>query len=354
MTSTDEDRFQLAFDEDHYANVVLDGVDAHAEASNRLWAATLLVDACVLLRLPRVTCATAQVLMHRYFCRVRMSGHDRLLMTTFACLFLATKIEETRRKVRDILSVFFHLLNKMYNLPDTTLDVASNHYNNWRNALLKNETAILSTLGFMVYTSHPHKFLLSYIQRLNGGQVLAQTSWNYINDFQTSVDCLRFGPEAIASASIMLAARELGMPLPSSPPWYELFGSTKAELEHICVRMASIDRMGAPTYHPLSDADRVDFSKIEEDNRQTIKHHEEMLRQASAPSNGACSREADLDRRTKPRSPSRSPRHRHRSPGRYRSSSRHRSPRRRHSRRSRSRDRRGSPGRDHHNTHRHR
>ncbi|KMS94267.1 hypothetical protein BVRB_023130 [Beta vulgaris subsp. vulgaris] len=119
------DRMQLTLDEDTYRSV-LKGIDPEAEASNRRWAAFIIADACILLELPRATCATAQVLLHRYYCRVPMSGHDPLVIMTMTCVFLATKIEETRRKIRDILSVFHKLLNSYYGLPDSILDINSN------------------------------------------------------------------------------------------------------------------------------------------------------------------------------------------------------------------------------------
>jgi hypothetical protein len=54
------DRMQLTLHEETYADV-LKNLDPVAEANNRRWAAIMIVDACVILELPRVTCATAQV-----------------------------------------------------------------------------------------------------------------------------------------------------------------------------------------------------------------------------------------------------------------------------------------------------
>jgi cyclin L len=75
----------------------------------------------------------------------------------------------------------------------------------------------------------PHKFLLVYMNVLNGDQDLAQVSWNYLNDsFRTNV-CLKFKPEVIATACIYMASKRLGLNLPENPPWYELFDTTKEQ-----------------------------------------------------------------------------------------------------------------------------
>jgi uncharacterized membrane protein YbhN (UPF0104 family) len=51
----------------------------------------------------------------------------------------------------------------------------------------------------------------------------AQKAWNFLNDSLRTTVCLRFSAEVVATAAIYMAARLLRLPLPESPPWWELF-----------------------------------------------------------------------------------------------------------------------------------
>ena len=67
-------------------------------------------------------------------------------------------------------------------------------------------------------------------------------SRNYMNDsFRTGV-FVKYHPETIAVACIFLAARQLGVPLPNNPPWYEVFGkgTTQEMLQEIALEILSL------------------------------------------------------------------------------------------------------------------
>jgi len=57
----------------------------------------------------------------------------------------------------------------------------------------------------------------------------------------------------------MYSARILRLPLPNSPPWYELFGSTKVQLLDICTRMSKIYCENPLVYCPLNENDWMNF-----------------------------------------------------------------------------------------------
>lgn len=115
--------------------------------------------------------------------------------------------------------------------------------------LISTERAMLSKLGFHVAIDHPHKFILSYLRvlgsendryvaldrtrphashthliaRVRTRREFAQKAWNFLNDSLRTTVCLRFSAEVVATAAIYMAARLLRLPLPESPPWWELF-----------------------------------------------------------------------------------------------------------------------------------
>ena len=84
---------------------------------NRRYLCEVIVQCGRLLRLPAVTTATAQVLLHRYFesCERHQLAvanscsysQESILLAT---LLIATKVEETRRKASQILTVFDRVL----------------------------------------------------------------------------------------------------------------------------------------------------------------------------------------------------------------------------------------------------
>ena len=170
----------------------------------------------------------------------------RVQHIALGALFLATKVEETPRKMRDILSVFMHLEQKRKGLTPQPVDIYSNRYASYKERLVKAEREILKELGFILYTEHPHKFILNYVKLLTADEAtlkkLAQYAWNFINDSQRTDVCMRYEPETICCAALWMGARVLQIKLPSaaSPPWWELFDAKKEDMDAVCARVAAL------------------------------------------------------------------------------------------------------------------
>mmetsp|Transcript_21298 Transcript_21298/g.24130 ORF Transcript_21298/g.24130 Transcript_21298/m.24130 type:complete len:330 (+) Transcript_21298:1-990(+) len=179
--------------------------------------------------------ATAQALFHRFYYRVSFFACE-VTKTAVASLFLATKVEETPRKLREMVSVFYHLfkLNEGMKRPIPVLDVFSNEYSIMKKDISAIETKLLVELGFLMslVMDHPHRYILSYINILKGDHELAQASWNYLNDSYRVDLCARYESHSIAAASIYLAVRKTQYPLPDLP-WWEILGTTLEEIQKI-------------------------------------------------------------------------------------------------------------------------
>ncbi len=65
--------------------------------------------------------------------------------------------------------------------------------------MIRAEREILKELGFILYTEHPHKFILNYVKLLTVDESLmkklAQHDWKFINDSQRTNVCIKFAPE---------------------------------------------------------------------------------------------------------------------------------------------------------------
>ncbi|KAK9979197.1 hypothetical protein ABG768_012641 [Culter alburnus] len=213
---------------------MLDGLDHETETDLRILGCELIQSAGILLRLPQVAMATGQVLFQRFFYSKSFIKHS-FEIVAMACVNLASKIEESPRRVRDVINVFHHL--RQGKGKKSTPLVLDQNYINTKNQVIKAERRVLKELGFCVHVKHPHKIIVMFLQVLEceKNQMLVQTAWNYMNDALRTNAFVRFEPETIACACIYLAARVLQFPLPSKPHWYLLFGATKESIKEICI-----------------------------------------------------------------------------------------------------------------------
>ncbi|XP_053378656.1 cyclin-L1-like [Mercenaria mercenaria] len=196
-----------------------DGLDLETETDLRILGCELIQTAGILLKLPQVAMATGQVLFQRFYYSKSFVKHNMEVLA-MACVNLASKIEECPRRNRDVINTFHHVkqVRNQKNIHPMVLD---QNYINLKNQVIKAERRVLKELGFCVHVKHPHKVIVMYLQVLesNQNQKLVQCAWNYMNDsFRTDV-FVRYNPETIACACIWLAARQLQVPLPNSPPW---------------------------------------------------------------------------------------------------------------------------------------
>jgi len=236
---------------------------ATAEATlicgQRVFGCELIQKMGILLRLPQVAVSTAQVSFHRFYAKRSMRKFD-VRYYALGALFLATKVEECQRKMRDVLAVFMHLEQKRKGLAPQPIDIYSNRYTAYKDYLIKAEREILKELGFILYTEHPHKLILNYVKLLTADdptlKKLSQYAWNFINDSQRTDVCTNFAPEVICCAALWMGARVLQIKLPSngSPPWWELFDARKEEMDAVCAQVAALYSRGPARYVDLSAA----------------------------------------------------------------------------------------------------
>ncbi|CAJ0888122.1 8193_t:CDS:10, partial [Entrophospora sp. SA101] len=150
----------------------------------------------------------AQLLYHRYYTENSIekatSSNNITADVSITCLFVATKIEETYKKLKDILIVAYYVL-----CPE----------------------------GPEINTES---------QKLGGDKSLAFKSYQIVNECYKTTVCLRFPPHTLAVASIYLAIKLLQLndfpPTPSSInsndttceyEWYELFLCRIEDIEAI-------------------------------------------------------------------------------------------------------------------------
>ncbi|KRZ48704.1 Cyclin-L2, partial [Trichinella nativa] len=85
-----------------------DGMDYETERAVRFCGCDLIQRASILLRLPQVAAATGQIIFHRFF-YARSFLRCTFDYVCMACIYLASKIEESPRRIRDVINVFHQL-----------------------------------------------------------------------------------------------------------------------------------------------------------------------------------------------------------------------------------------------------
>uniref|UniRef100_A0A0N5ABG6 Cyclin N-terminal domain-containing protein n=1 Tax=Syphacia muris TaxID=451379 RepID=A0A0N5ABG6_9BILA len=107
------DKWLLTMDPESTAKLetppsLADGLDLETEKDLRYLGCEIIQSGAILLRLPQVAAATAQILYQRYFYQRSFVRHSWEYIA-MGCLLLASKIEEAPRRPRDVINVFHRL-----------------------------------------------------------------------------------------------------------------------------------------------------------------------------------------------------------------------------------------------------
>ncbi|CAK8577346.1 unnamed protein product [Lathyrus sativus] len=217
------------------------GIDLKKETYLRKSYCTFLQDLGMRLKVPQVTIATAVIFCHRFFLRQSHAKNDRRTIAT-VCMFLAGKVEETPRPLKDVILISYEMIHKK--------DPAAAHrikqkevYEQQKELILLGERVVLATLGFDLNVQHPYKPLVEAIKKFNVAKnALAQVAWNFVNDGLRTSLCLQFKPHHIAAGAIFLAAKFLKVKLPSDGEkvWWQEFDVTPRQLEEVSNQMLEL------------------------------------------------------------------------------------------------------------------
>jgi hypothetical protein len=111
MIYTALDNFYLTKEQLEASPSAADGVDAATEAGLRGYCCDVVAEASILLRLPQVVAATAQVLIQRFYCKRSLKKFD-VKVVAMAAFWLASKLEEVieidnpqRLTLRNVITV---------------------------------------------------------------------------------------------------------------------------------------------------------------------------------------------------------------------------------------------------------
>ena len=152
-----------------------EGMSRNDENKLRCFVIEIIQEAGILLKLPQNCILTGMLIYNRFYYKQSYQNFEPLSIAT-SSLFIATKVEEVFRKIRDLISVFYFIVKKKENTENKILDVTSDLYQQLKANVITMEHYILKELGFDFYklNTHPHNFLIHFLKLLKGNSNLIQ------------------------------------------------------------------------------------------------------------------------------------------------------------------------------------
>ena len=158
------------------------------------------------------------------------------------CLFLATKVEENCRKMKELVVACVRVAQKA---PAKVVDEQDKEYWRWRDTILQMEDLLLEAVCFDLSLEPPYKTLYEMLCFLGEGsnKRLRNAAWAFVNDSCLTMLCLQFPSRTIAAAALYAAARHCDVRFRDDEggrPWWEVCGVELRAVRQACNYMASV------------------------------------------------------------------------------------------------------------------
>ncbi|KAJ8657148.1 hypothetical protein O0I10_007228 [Lichtheimia ornata] len=186
----------------HLPSIVAGGLTVNEERRRRLAGCTFIHSIGSRLEVPLLTIATAMTYFHRFYTRHSFT-HYRFEVVAATCVYLACKVEESMRKIKDVVAASLLHMHSRENHEDEMAKL----FHALRDAIIQYEFIVVETLCFDFAIDHPHQALLDLLDELEASERIAQAAWSFANDSMRLVLCLSHEPRHIAAACILLAYR---------------------------------------------------------------------------------------------------------------------------------------------------
>lgn len=243
-----ETEAQWLFTDAELANTpsIQDGVSQAEEGDMRAKGVNFIVQVGIMLKLPQLTLSTASIFFQRFLMRASLKKqrsdipklhHYQIAATA---LFLATKVEESGRKMKDMIIAFCRVAQKN---PNLIIDEQSKDWWRWRDCILHNEDVLLETLCFDLTVESPHRQLFEMLKYygIENNKRLRNAAWGFVTDSNNTQLCLLCSSRTIAVASLYAACRYCDVSLPvdaKGRPWWEThhvrLGEIRKAVEYMC------------------------------------------------------------------------------------------------------------------------
>lgn len=225
---------------------ILEGMPVEQELANRQKGVNFITQVGIMLKLPQLTLATASVYLHRFFMRHAMVQNNKPGLHHYSvaatAIFLATKVEENYRKMRELVVACCRVAQKQ---PNLVVDEQSKEYWKWRDTILHNEDLLLEALCFDLQLEQPHRILLDLMRfhDIQENKQLRNASWAFVNDSLITTLCLQSSPRVIASCALFMGIKVAGVALADDErgrSWWEQLGIDLRDIQKGCNLLAEV------------------------------------------------------------------------------------------------------------------
>lgn len=252
---------------------ILDGMKPEEERQLRSKGTNFITQVGIMLKLPQTTLCSASIFFNRFLMRrslVKKEGHKPLhhyvgirrisllqnmenlsleakpsaaestpettLFKLFGdetnevqqiaatALFLATKVEEHTRKLKDLVVACCRVAQKN---PNLLVDEQTKDFWLWRDTIIFNEDVLLENLCFDLTIESPYKLLYDFLRYfgLHHNKKLRDAAWAFLNDSNMTQLCLLYTSRTIAATALYYAAKATEVDLPEDEhgrPWWDV------------------------------------------------------------------------------------------------------------------------------------
>lgn len=225
---------------------ILEGLPVTQELANRQKGVSFITQVGIMLKLPQLTLATASVFLHRFYMRYPMKvNNDKGIhhyQVAATALFLATKVEENCRKMKELIVACCRVAQKD---PNSFIDEQSKEYWKWRDTILYHEDLLLEALCFDLQLEQPYRILFDYLcyYAVQDQKNLRNTSWAFLNDSHITTMCLMHSPKTIAGAALYAGIKLAGVTLPDDEQgraWWSHLELDIYDIQKACNQMVEI------------------------------------------------------------------------------------------------------------------
>lgn len=217
-----------------------DGVDFNTELVAQGKGASFIAQIGTQLSLPALTIFVATTFLHRFYVRYsikRMHQYE----AAAACVFLAAKLEETPRRLREVAVAATRAAAK-----DSRMVVEDQNPGllKWIDSIMYTEELVLEKLFFDFEIASPYAIIARLATTYGVSRVpkFVQTATNFVNDSCRTMLSVVYPPELIASASIYWASKFLHVAISDvgGEKWYVLENLDRRQLVDVVNTMADM------------------------------------------------------------------------------------------------------------------
>ena len=211
---------------------ILDGMSPSDFTAALTKGVTFITQVGILLKVPQITLSTASLFYHRFLMRASLQKTTTTpipipklhnFQIAAISLFLATKVEESCRKLKEMILAFCRVAQKN---PTLLVDEQSKDFWRWRDCVLHNEDVMLEVLCFDLTVESPHRMLFDMLKAygIEHHKRARNAAWAFVSDAGNTQLCLMHNARTIAVAGIYAACKFSNIQLADDTkkrPWWE-------------------------------------------------------------------------------------------------------------------------------------